>query len=38
MSNNVEKDNDKLNEKDTNLSVSEENKKQETEEKKRKKR
>ena len=34
MSNNVEKDNDKLNEKDTNLSVSEENKKQETEEKK----
>lgn len=34
MSNSVEKDNDKLNEKDTNLSVSEENKKQETEEKK----
>ena len=34
MSNNVEKDNDKLNEKDTNLSVSEENKQKETEEKK----
>ena len=34
MSNNVEKDNDKLNEKDTNLSVSEENKQKEIKEEK----